>query len=88
MPYTFRPYDRAVIEALGALGRAVALARARQGMSQEGLEARSGIDQTTISRFEGGKAPGLRADRVAGLLVGLGVDHLDIELRRDRRRSP
>jgi len=88
MPYTFRPHDPAVMGALAALGRAVASARARQGLSQEALEARSGVDQTTVSRFERGKAPGLRADRVAGLLVGLGVDHLDIDLRPARRRSP
>jgi len=80
MPYTFRKHDRADDDALAGLGRAVALARSRRQMSQEGLEARSGIDQTTISRFERGQAPGLRLDRVAMILAGLGVDRLEIDL--------
>ena len=88
MPYTFRAHDRRVTAALIALGRAVEHARGRQLLSQEALEARSGIDQSTISRFEHGLAPGLRLDRVAHILAGLGVDHLDIVLRTDPSKCP
>lgn len=84
MPYTFRHYDRRVTASLVAIGRAVQLARAQQGISQEVLEARSHIDQSTISRFERGLAPGLRLDRVAQILAGLGVNRLDIVFRTDR----
>ncbi len=84
VPYTFRPHRREVTAALVALGRAAALARARRPMSQETLEVRSGIDRSTISRFERGLAPGLRLDRVAHILAGLGVDFVDIDLRSDR----
>jgi transcriptional regulator with XRE-family HTH domain len=84
MPYTFRPHDRRVTASLIAMGRAVQRARASQGISQEVLEARSHIDQSTISRFERGLAPGLRLDRVAQILTGLGVNRLDIVFRTDR----
>lgn len=85
VPYTFRPHRREVTTALVALGRAVELARARRHISQEMLEARSGIDQSTISRFERGLAPGLRLDRVAQILAGLDVDVVEIDRRSDRR---
>ena len=87
MPYTFRPHDRRVTAAMIALGRAVERARASQGISQEVLESRCGIDQSIISRFENGLAPGLRLDRVAHILAWLGVDHLDIVLREPPRSS-
>jgi hypothetical protein len=87
MPYTFRPHDRRVIGAQVALGRAIHLARMSQLLSQEALEARSAIDQSTISRLERGMAPGLRLDRLAQVLAGLSVDRVVIVLREDSPRS-
>jgi DNA-binding Xre family transcriptional regulator len=87
MPYTFRPHDRRVIGAQVALGRAIQRARVSELLSQEGLEARSSIDQSTISRLERGQAPGLRLDRLAQILAGLAVDRVVIMLREDPPRS-
>jgi transcriptional regulator with XRE-family HTH domain len=88
MPYTFRGHDRRVIGAQVALGHAIQRARASQLLSQEALEARSSIDQSTISRLERGVAPGLRLDRLAQILAGLSVDRVVIVLREDPPRSP
>ena len=87
MPYTFRPHERRVIGAQVALGRAIQHARMSQLLSQEALEARSEIDQSTISRLERGLAPGLRLDRLAQVLTGLSVDRLVIIMREDPPRS-
>jgi transcriptional regulator with XRE-family HTH domain len=87
MPYTFRPHDRRVIGAQVAVGRAIQRARVSQLLSQEALEARSSIDQSTISRLERGLAPGLRLDRLAQILAGLGIDRLDVVFREEPRRS-
>lgn len=83
MPYTFRPHERRVISAQVALGIAIQRARASQLLSQEALEARSSIDQSTISRLERGLAPGLRLDRLAQVLAGLSVDRVVIVFRED-----
>ena len=83
MPYTFRPHDLRVTAAQVALGRAIQRARVSEVLSQEGLEARSEIDQSTISRLERGLAPGLRLDRLAQVLAGLDVDRVVIMLRED-----
>jgi transcriptional regulator with XRE-family HTH domain len=83
MPYTFRPHERRVIGAQVALGRAIQRARLSQLLSQEALEARSDIDQSTISRLERGLAPGLRLDRLAQVLAGLSVDRVTIILREE-----
>jgi hypothetical protein len=87
MPYTFRAHDRRVIGAQVALGRAIWRARASQLLSQEALEARSTIDQSTISRLERGQAPSLRLDRLAQVLAGLGVDRIVVVLREDPPRA-
>ena len=87
VPYTFRPHERRVIGAQVALGRAIQRARMSQLLSQEALEARSKIDQSTISRLERGLAPGLRLDRLAQVLAGLSVDRVTIILREDPPRS-
>ena len=83
MPYTFRPHERRVIRAQVALGQAIQRARMSQLLSQEALEARSEIDQSTISRLERGLAPGLRLDRLAQVLAGLSVDRVTIVFRED-----
>jgi transcriptional regulator with XRE-family HTH domain len=87
MPYTFRPHERRVIGAQAALGLAIQRARMSQLLSQEALEARSSIDQSTISRLERGLAPGLRLDRLAQVLAGLSVDRVTIVFREDPPRS-
>ncbi len=87
MPYTFRPHGRRIIGAQVALGLAIERARMSQLLSQEALEARSGIDQSTISRLERGLAPGLRLDRLAQVLAGLSVARVVIVFRDEPPRS-
>lgn len=54
------------------LGAALKRRRLRLGLSQTRLERMTGIDQTTISRFENGKRCGLRWWRFAVLVAVLG----------------
>ena len=76
MPYHARtphPATARLLRTVGFLGRNL---RVAEGLSQRELERLSGVDQTTISRFERGLAPGLRLERVATIMAVLGVDHL------------
>ena len=57
------------------IGAAARRARRRHRWSQRDLEARTGIDQTTISRFENGIRCGMRWSRFATLVAVL--DGLD-----------
>jgi transcriptional regulator with XRE-family HTH domain len=57
--------------ALEAFGLAVRHARRQAGLSQMGLERWSGVDQTTISRFERGLAPSMSAVKLVELSLGL-----------------
>jgi transcriptional regulator with XRE-family HTH domain len=59
-------------EALEMVGRAVRVARIRAGMSQRTLEARSGVDQTAISRLERGLRPQMGVEKFARIALVLG----------------
>jgi transcriptional regulator with XRE-family HTH domain len=54
-----------------ALGMAVRSVRIRRGWTQRTLEYRSGVHQSTISRFERGQAAGLRFEAVGCMLAAL-----------------
>jgi len=69
---TPEPHVQRGMELIGAAARR---ARRRHGWSQRDLEARTGIDQTTISRFENGLRCGMRWSRFATLVAVL--DGLD-----------
>ncbi len=60
------------------LGRAVLRLRLYWGWSQTELERRSGVDQTTISRFESGRQRGLSLRRLAAILRALRVGSIDL----------
>lgn len=63
--------DQPTIEALVLLGSVLRDLRALHGLTQRQLARRCGLDQSTISRLENGKAPGTRAAWIARLLAGL-----------------
>jgi transcriptional regulator with XRE-family HTH domain len=71
MAYSLVWMDPGTRRALEALGLAVKHARRQAGMSQMGLERSSGVDQTTISRFERGLAPSLAAVKLVEMSLGL-----------------
>ena len=54
-----------VAEELVRIGREAYEWRSRAGLTQRALEALTGIDQTTICKFERGRLPGLRLHHVA-----------------------
>ena len=71
------PRDPLVQKGLDLLGAAMRRARERKGWTQRELEARTGVDQSTISRFERGDRVGMRFSRLAlivGVLGGLEFD--------------
>ena len=53
---------------LAELGRAVLQLRLAYGWSQSEVEHRSGVDQTTISRLERGRQPGLSIQALVAIL--------------------
>ena len=64
------------------LGRAVLRLRLYWGWSQKDLERMSGVDQTTISRFERGLQRGLSLPRIAAILDALRVGEVAFLPRR------
>jgi ribosome-binding protein aMBF1 (putative translation factor) len=62
------PETRAALDRLGAQVKEL---RATMGWSQRDLAARCRVDQGTISRFERGLAPGVRAVSVARMIRAL-----------------
>jgi transcriptional regulator with XRE-family HTH domain len=60
--------ERAGLRELGTMLR---LARLGLGLSQRGLERRSGVDQTTISRLENGRLVHFNLVRLASLIAAL-----------------
>jgi transcriptional regulator with XRE-family HTH domain len=70
-PVWDRPVDDDARSALEELGRQVLGARRHSGSSQRGLERATGIDQSTISRIEHGRATGLPLWRFALLVRAL-----------------
>jgi transcriptional regulator with XRE-family HTH domain len=78
------------LEATAALlefGHAIRRAREEAGLTQRDLERRTGIDQTRISRLERGLAPAMRADRIARVVVELGLHVRPPRQGISRRRS-
>lgn len=63
--------DPVTREALEVLGSIVRDGRATRGLSQRALASRVGLSQSTVSRFERGRAEGLRAAWIARLLAAL-----------------
>jgi transcriptional regulator with XRE-family HTH domain len=58
------------------LGLAVRRLRLYRGRSQDSIERATGIDQTTISRLEGGQAHGMPVRRLAAILRVLRADEV------------
>ncbi len=65
------PVNPVSAEALRELGQVVRDLRRRRWLSQRVLAARCGLSQSTISRLETGKAPGIRLVWFARILVSL-----------------
>ena len=78
--------DPLVQRGMAMLGRAVRRARHRNGWTQRELEARTGIDQSTISKFENGRRLGLRFSRFAMIVAVLGG--LDFDPPGEPRLEP
>ena len=70
-----QPPEPQVQRGMELIGAAARRARRRHRWSQRDLEERTGIDQTTISRFENGLRCGMRWSRFATLVAVL--DGLD-----------
>lgn len=77
MPYSMRPGHPRTSDTLRNFGRRVRQVRMAMGLSQRALAAIVGVDQSVISRFENGRAPGIRFDKVAAILAALDIDRLD-----------
>jgi transcriptional regulator with XRE-family HTH domain len=60
-----RSLQSVVAEELVRIGREGYEWRRRAGLTQRAVEALTGIDQTTICRFERGRLPGLRLHHLA-----------------------
>jgi ribosome-binding protein aMBF1 (putative translation factor) len=66
--------DRRLVEVgLDVIGRMVLDGRRRANLSQGQLERMSGVDQTTISRLERGRLPGISLSRLAAILGTLAL---------------
>ena len=59
------------LRALETLGEAVRIARQRCGLTQQALEALTGVDQTAISRMERARVPGMALDKFARVAIVL-----------------
>lgn len=64
---------------LTELGRAHLQLRIFRNRTQRDVEAASGVDQTTISRFERAQEGGLSIQRLAAMLAALGVGGIDFK---------
>ncbi len=58
---------------IAVVGRMVLDARRRANLTQGQLERMSGVDQTTISRLERGRLPGITLGRLAAILGALAL---------------
>lgn len=90
MPWTDlnrHPNDPDVQDGLELMGAAVARRRRQLRMSQRELARRSGVHQSSISRFEHGLQFCIRWSRFARLVVVLGGLDFDLD-RRDAARPP
>ena len=64
---------------LEKIGRAVLRLRLWRQLSQKTLEERSGVDQTTISRLERGRHPGINMKVLVRVLDALNVGEIAFE---------
>ena len=62
------PLSEREMTGLRDLGTVLKRARLGLGWSQRGLESRSGVDQTTISRLENGRLVNFSLQRLASLI--------------------
>ena len=60
------------------LGRAALRLRLFLGWTQRDVEIRSAVDQTTISRFERGRQPGMSIMCLAAILEALRAGRIDV----------
>jgi transcriptional regulator with XRE-family HTH domain len=74
MAYRLQDQDEPTREALRVLGSVFLRIRSARGLTQRQLEARSGVSQSVICRFENGKAPWLAAVQIARLLAALDLE--------------
>ena len=91
MPWTEldrHPRDPEVRQGLALMGAAVARRRQRLRMSQRELARRSGVDQSSISRFERGLQFGIRWSRFARIVVVLGGLDFDLDARATSQPPP
>jgi transcriptional regulator with XRE-family HTH domain len=72
MAWDPRPRNASERRGFELIGAMIKRRRQSLGWTQRALEARSGIDQTVISRLENGKQYGLRWSRFANLVDSLG----------------
>ena len=82
-----QPRDPDVQAGLALMGSAVARRRQQLRMSQRELARRSGVQQSSISRFERGLQFCIRWSRFARLVVVLGGLDFDLD-HRDAARPP
>lgn len=68
-----RPDAYLVEIGVDVVGRMVLDARRRANLTQGQLERMSGVDQTTISRLERGRLPGITLGRLAAILGALAL---------------
>jgi transcriptional regulator with XRE-family HTH domain len=73
MPWRLEDLDAVTQAGLLTLGSTFAALRRDRIVTQRALAARVGTSQSTISRFESGKAPWLTARYLARMLVALNV---------------
>jgi transcriptional regulator with XRE-family HTH domain len=70
MPYV--PHgDPHVAAVLGRMGNRVRMSRGALGLSQRAVEDLSGVDQTSISRLENGRASNMTLGRFATVVVAI-----------------
>jgi transcriptional regulator with XRE-family HTH domain len=81
-PYELQPTEQLGLDVIGLLIRD---GRRACGLSQRGLAARVGLNQSTISRLETGQLRGLRLKTLARIF-GILHDPLLGEKRRSRSR--
>ena len=74
MSHTIGRLDPATEWALEELGEALRRLRWHQGLSQRVIAERCGLSQSTISRIETGKAPGVRLAWLARIFAGYNRD--------------
>jgi len=79
--------DRAADAILAELGRAVAAARRRRGLTQAQLAAMVGTSRSTVSRIEIGRARGVPLELWLRIAYALGLP-ARFELGRDRLEEP